>query len=133
VALELVEVRRDGGFEELVDQLEAVDAEDLAGDLRKDEVFPAVRDEEAAVERPGGERDVVLGRPAGGAGCSRQGGSRSRRGSDELAARHIHRFPLETARVRRARALRGAARCGPWSKNADLAEPVSSTCSRWRM
>ena len=61
VLLELVQVAQHGILEELVDEFDAVDVELLAGDAGQVQVLPAVGAEEAAVDRPGGEGDVVYG------------------------------------------------------------------------
>src|SRR5438034_10350732 len=70
VLLELVQVAQHGILEELVDEFDAVDVELLAGDAGQVEILPAVGAEEAAVDRPGCEGDVVHGRTGCGQGSS---------------------------------------------------------------
>ena len=70
VLLELVQIAQHGILEELVDEFDAVDVELLAGDAGQVEILPAVGTEEAAVDRPGCEGDVVHGRTGRGQGSS---------------------------------------------------------------
>ena len=80
VLLELVKVRLHRIAEELIDELEGGDVEVLAADLGQIEVGPAVVHEEAAIDGPGRQRNLVLA----GHGCP---GRRAGDTADEFTPR----------------------------------------------